>query len=1109
MAAPALQTPILLSELNDDVLAQSLIAPELCAVGPIADVRLELELLLAAYFGNLEASDLSRFAVAEQPELRSVDVVIARKELTGRLRITTPLTIPCLTVRAQTGRQDSDLWVYLVPLNATVYVRAEEDFETIVRSEVQRIASARELDGDEYVALLPPTRTWAETLHINLGTKRQRGSTTAEVRAEAEAAVRQAAEDALRSVGQHLRERARARPLLMRESALASLSSLLNGKQRSSVLLVGESGVGKTALLASWFNERVQQHDEPLVYVTSAALMLAGMSGFGQWQERLERVLQAAERLDAILYIEDMRDLLLSRQQGGADLAAYIRPWIESGRVRLVGELAKEAVDDAERRQPSFLASMTRIALTPLPAQSVPKVLAEHARYHAKHEPHRVQVSGEGLAALEDLASRYLPYGAVPGAVLRLYDELRSIERVRVTEQTTAISAADVYSWFSARSGVPLFLLREDVALRTETLTTALDAHLVGQMAAKKAVIATLCTVKARLAPRDKPLASFLFVGPTGVGKTELARALAHTLFGDADRLLRFDMSEYADPYAAERLIRGNQAHDGLLTRKLREQPFCVLLLDEVEKAHPAVFDLLLQVLGEARLSDARGRTTYFHNAIVVMTSNLGAVRQSAVGFGGEDAGDASAYTKAVRDTFRPELVNRIDRIVPFAALSRAELMPVVKMLVERIAARRGMREIGLTLEVSDEALRLLGESGFSAQYGARGMRRHLERTLSGPLARLLALLARTPNADTVAVDVRPYERANAALSKTEEAGLHFTLLGRERRVAKRVAVNGKEPRLLRARLGQLLALPSVQTMQHEHESLIAELAQARKKSTHSQVTAELEGRQHTLRAILSELHAAYDEVCSVEELTLSARWHGEEAPSYDAELHQAELRFSDALRKALASDVRKRHEVTVFAQELDDRHALNIWALGYLREAKRLHHRVQVRVDRGGLGVRWSDELSDAEAVELITDPNRTFRAILLSADGPDALLVLGLESGRVSYPTERGKAELTVTIVAHAFELTEKQVAEPRLVPLLPEQQDVARRSPCSREFHPVLGVAIANGAETVPVLQHDHFARVEAIVLAHLLLCENEPDKFDRDVLLRPLLARGERV
>jgi ATP-dependent Clp protease ATP-binding subunit ClpC len=249
-----------------------------------------------------------------------------------------------------------------------------------------------------------------------------------------------------------------------------------------------------------------------------------------------------------------------------------------------------------------------------------------------------------------------------------------------------------------------------------------------------------------------------MFLGPTGVGKTELSKALARFLFGSAERMARFDMSEYTDPYAADRLIRGTERADGVLTRRVREQPFGVVLLDEIEKAHASVFDLLLQVAGEGRLSDGRGKVAHFDNTIIILTSNLGAQhRRARVGFG--DAGpddDDGYYLAQVERHFRPELVGRLDGIVSFSSLSSEQIKRVARLSVERIGRRAGLEGREIRLFVSERALDTLAEQGFSASYGARGLRRFLEQALVAPLASLVSALGREATGAVIVVQTTP-----------------------------------------------------------------------------------------------------------------------------------------------------------------------------------------------------------------------------------------------------------------------------------------------------------------------------------------------------------------
>jgi ATP-dependent Clp protease ATP-binding subunit ClpC len=1086
----SITTPVLVHGLDSgDVLVQSLVDPALAVVAPTAtDARLELELHLAEYLPTLPPHAWARFASAGVPELRKVSAKLPRADLPERLQPFTPVELSCVAIAASVGSLDR--WVLLPALQLTCFVRGAEQLEDVVAAEVVRVVLARELGPSDYLRLLPGPAITVEQLTFTVG--REESGT---FRARTQQVQRREAHELLASVGRKLPlGSARARPLLERSAELRLLSGLLESAERQSMLVVGEEGAGKSALLATWLDQK--RDNLPSIYATSGAELMAGMSGLGEWQERLGRVLDAAQLLDAILYIEDFSELTLERR---GDMAGYLRTAIEQRRVRVLGELATRLVDESERRQPGLLAAMVRVVVPALTAANTRAVLDAHELYHRKTAT-RASLAPEALRALEDVASRYLPYEALPGAVLRLYDEVRGLDHVRTQSESKPLSAEDIYSWFSARSGVPLFLLREDVPLRAAELRSKLDQYLVGQDEAKRLVIDTLCIVKTRLAPLGKPLASFLFVGPTGVGKTELARSLATILFADPQRLVRFDMSEYADGDAAARLIRGRDSEEGQLTRKVREQPFCVVLLDEIEKAHPAVFDLLLQLLGEARLSDARGRTAFFHNTIVIMTSNLGTGQRAASGFGADESVDRD-YRAAIREHFRPELVNRIDRVIAFTSLSRAQILPVVELLLAQVARRRGLAEAGATLQVSKSAVAQLAERGFSAAYGARGMRRHVEHTLTSPLARLCSEHAATLHGTTLHVDVAPYEGPGHVLARLQTT-LHLTLVQPPNSAQKRTTTPEQELSERRRTLASRLRLDRVASLESEAQTLIADLAQAERRKTPMAVQTRLRTRHHQLSSILDELQRAYREVCALEDLSFAAALGNEQPPSFSAELAALGKRFDAALLTALVVDETEAHELTLLVQELDTRRGLDVWLVGLLDAADHNELRITVHPDAGDKD-RWTSAVTDRAGILAET---RDFRNVLVHIRGRYAAIRLGLEAGLIHYRSgEERDAMLLVSIISRSVQLTEREYLDPALKPQIPERFDALRRMKASRLFDLTSGLLLIDGAHGMPRFRpREHFARLDELVLAHLLLFE-EDASLDRDKALSGPLVR----
>ena len=344
------------------------------------------------------------------------------------------------------------------------------------------------------------------------------------------------------------------------------------------------------------------------------------------------------------------------------------------------------------------------------------------------------------LARLHQLHQRYATYSANPGRPLRF---LRNLLADRFPEKQ--LTEALVISAFSRETGLPTVLLDDDVPLELQTTSDWFAKRVIGQPEAVERVVDLLVMIKARLARPRKPLASFLFIGPTGTGKTEMAKTMAGFLFGDPTRLVRFDLNEFSDPVSVQRLIGGSVVGraEGLLTARIREQPFSVVLLNEFEKADPSFFDLLLQILGDGRLTDATGRVADFCNSVIVMTSNLGAegFQRGPTGFRPEAAAAPEAqahFADAVRQFLRPEIYNRLDAIVPFRALTPDIVLAIARRHLDALRQRDGIRLRAVEWQLQPEVADHLAARGYSARYGARPLKRVIERELLVPLAEAL-----------------------------------------------------------------------------------------------------------------------------------------------------------------------------------------------------------------------------------------------------------------------------------------------------------------------------------------------------------------------------------
>ena len=717
-------------------------APGVVAYGTEARTRDELELALSELPDEARPTTVARLLLPEGVRIEHVDVELPRPDMPGRLARPQAARIPVIVVpEPREGFEPSGHWVFVPVIGHGCYVARGESIEKRLAAELAVLPAALALDLDGWRRLMTWAPTSLEAIAVELATTPLAQAKGRKALAEAER--KRLALVTLESAGHRVKPPTPSDnpPLVGRDKQLGELARALDHRKRRSVLLVGDEAAGKTALVHAWAAANPTRE----LWATSASELIAGASGLGEWQARVAAVLAAAETLDAILYFDDFGALFADRPaEGGIELGAAIRRHVVDGRVRVIGELTAVALDRAERMDVSLIGAMLRVAVAPTDPPTTIAACTAWADYWARTQPQRPQIAPAMVPTAVDLARRYLPYRAFPGKAVRLLEELRVAHEQDRDEagKGKLLGEGDLYAAFSWATGVPIALLDDKRAVSATDVMASLRKRMIGQELAVRRVADALCVAKARLGPADKPLASLMFVGPTGTGKTELARSVAAYLFGAPEKMVRLDMSEYTDPWAAERLF-GHGNEEGRLTAAVRSQPFGVVLLDEIEKAHPSVFDLLLQVLGEARLTDGRGRTTFFHNAIIVLTSNLGTrSAKGRLGLGpaeDDDEREERRYRDAVIGAFRPELVNRLDQIVVFHPLRPAEIAKIADIAIARLAERRGLTQAGVLLDISPAATARLAEGGFSPELGARALRRHLDQALVTPAARLLA----------------------------------------------------------------------------------------------------------------------------------------------------------------------------------------------------------------------------------------------------------------------------------------------------------------------------------------------------------------------------------
>jgi ATP-dependent Clp protease ATP-binding subunit ClpC len=1096
---------------NGDVVAFPAADPSLVsyAQGAAAAIA-EQRMVLPEYLAEADPEVLARHALPSGTRLVEVEVVVPREDLPERLAVRTPIAVSCIAVPAVAGRppETTDAWVFVPTLDHTFYLSATERLEDVLAQEVRRIAAAQERGPLGYLRLLPAAKERIESLSVAVerAGRDARGSGRAGSlrQSYAEEKKRRSAEAILESVGTALHLSAEARsgpPLVGRDRELRALTALLGGSERLSAALVGPELVGKSALFWAWL--RSQRKTPRPVYATSGAQLVAGKSGLGQWQERVRRVMDAAAQIDAVVVFDNLADLFGDQPGSSVDLADAIRPYLEENKVRLVGEVTPEALDLFESRHVGFFANLNRLKLEPLGAAETRELLRARIAHADKVEPERPNLAPEAVGPLIDLAERYLPYRPFPGKAVRFYEQLRAAaDKERdPTGARTAIGPERVLEAFGVETGIPVFLLREDrplYASHKDGVLGFFQQRIIGQDDAVRRVVDTICVVKAGLQPSGKPLASFLFVGPTGVGKTELARTLATFLFGSPERLMRFDMSEYMDVFAAERLIRGTDRAEGLLTRRIRQQPFSVLLLDEIEKADPAVFDLLLQVLGEGRLTDARGKTAFFHNAIIIMTSNLGtADRKARIGVGASPASDDEHYQSAVNRSFRPEFVNRLDRIVAFRELQPAEVAAVCRVAVERLKHRRGLTEQGIELAVGDRALARLAELGYSEAYGARALRRAIDDHLVAPVARLLGRLGPDARQGTIVVEGEP----------AAPNGLSIELERKSAGAARR-EVRGVEGIMnVRRRIDRWLELDSVAQVKEQLGFIVSQLSYGRGANAEdprsSRELAELQVEHHRLSEVYTKAVELRGEIEAIEELALGALYSSSAEDMLDLrpEAEQVQRRFQHNLVYVLLALEKHRDQSTMLVQELDQGRAFDRWLVPLIEDAERRGWNLTLHVagmpadaaESWPADRRFGPPRAARLVLPLLKHPDRAMpQSVLLRASGPYAGVLLALEAGLHRwYPFDPSgePTKMLIHRVAPRASIKEEDWIKEALTPPPPPPETELRARSAVREWRPKEGkLSLVGRRREVELEPWEYWRRFEEIALEHLILFED---------------------
>jgi ATP-dependent Clp protease ATP-binding subunit ClpC len=600
-------------------------------------------------------------------------------------------------------------------------------------------------------------------------------------------------------------------PVVGRQTEIERVMQILSRRTKNNPVLIGEPGVGKTAVVEGLAARIASNQVPELlkgkqIYTLDLAALVAGSKYRGEFEERLKKVMkEIMQRGDIILFIDELHNLVgAGAAEGAIDAASILKPALARGELQTIGATTLDEYRKYLERDAALERRFQQIRVDEPSVDDTVQILRGlRDRYEAHH---RCKISDEALGAAAVLSDRYIQDRHLPDKAIDLIDEAASrmriktmtappryreledeIEKVRKDKEASIeaqefekaaslrdkerklsqkkreleenwraeeggaeqpeIGEEEIADIVSMWTGIPVFKLTEAESQRLVRMEEELHKRLIGQEEAIVSVSKAIRRARAGIKDPKRPTGSFIFLGPSGVGKTELARTLAEFLFGDEDAMIKLDMSEYMEKHSVSRLVGsppGYIGYDegGQLTEAVRRKPYSVVVLDEIEKAHPDVFNILLQILEDGKLTDAQGRKVDFRNTIVIMTSNIGAStisKNQTLGFSiGDDSGLSYEEMKdrimgELKKVFRPELLNRIDEVIVFHKLTKDEIMLIVELLMKRL--RDQMSEHETAIELTPEAKELLVEKGYDPTMGARPLRRAIQRFIEDPLA--------------------------------------------------------------------------------------------------------------------------------------------------------------------------------------------------------------------------------------------------------------------------------------------------------------------------------------------------------------------------------------
>ncbi|GAA0324528.1 ATP-dependent protease ATP-binding subunit ClpE [Bacillus carboniphilus] len=587
-------------------------------------------------------------------------------------------------------------------------------------------------------------------------------------------------------------------PVIGRDEEMEQVIEILNRRNKNNPVLIGEPGVGKTAI-AEGLALKIEEGSVPekllnkMVYVLDVSSLVAGTGIRGQFEEKMKQLIEEVqENTDIILFIDEIHLLVgAGSAEGSMDAGNILKPALARGDLQLIGATTLKEYRNIEKDAALERRFQPVMVKEPTIAATKEILLGLKSRYE---DYHKVSYTDDAIEACVQLSHRYIQDRFLPDKAIDLLDQagskvqldvnkgsvteikkqlltlqkkkeealklehyeeaaklrdqedelLKQLKNANDTEEKPVVSVEVIQHLIEKKTGIPVGKLESNENFKLQNLERTMKEKVIGQDEAIQKVAKAVRRSRAGLKPKTRPIGSFLFVGPTGVGKTELAKTLALELFGTKDALIRLDMSEYMEKHSVSKIIGsppGYVGHEdaGQLTEKVRRNPYSIILLDEVEKAHPEVQHLFLQILEDGRLTDSQGRTVSFKDTVLIMTSNAGVtdIKSSTLGFNQTTVEEESNILESLGSYFKPEFLNRFDNIIQFNKLKETELVQIVDILLKELEDTLKLEQ-KINVQVSEEAKKMLAKLGYHPQFGARPLRRMIQEKVEDPIADLL-----------------------------------------------------------------------------------------------------------------------------------------------------------------------------------------------------------------------------------------------------------------------------------------------------------------------------------------------------------------------------------